>query len=268
MAKSTSVRSSGVAVSLVTLSAGLVSLFLLAPILAIIPLSFNSSADLRYPIESITLDWYHTVLRPDPWLAALKNSIAIAVPVSLLATLFGTSAAYGLYQLRSKRAALLLTGVFLAPLIVPTVITALALYFFMAKIGLLGSYWAMVLGHTILSVPFVVLMVSVSLRRLDPQLIRAGLSLGGSPSTVGRTIVLPLILPGVLSGAILAFVQSFDEVVVAVFLAGPQQFTLPRQLLSSLQYRLDPSIVAISTLLILATTFLFGFADWLRSRQR
>ena len=240
-------------------------LFLIGPILFIIPLSFSTSPGLRYPVEGFTLDWYRAVLEPQPWMFAFKNSLLIALPVTFISTILGTAAAYGLYLSRSRSVAIY-TAIFLAPLAVPSVITALALYFLMSYLNLLGTFVGLIIGHVIVSVPFVVLMVTASIRNLDPSLIKAALNLGASPVTAFRTVTLPLIFPGVAAGAILAFIQSFDEVIIAVFLAGPSQYTLPRQLFSALEYRLEPSIVAVSTLLILVTTLLLGFVEWLRAR--
>ena len=242
-------------------------LFLIGPILFIIPLSFSASPGLKYPIEGLTLDWYRAVLEPQPWMFAFKNSLLIAFPVTFISTALGTAAAFGLHLSKSRSAAIY-TGIFLAPLVVPSVITALALYFLMSYAGLLGTFIGVIIGHVIVCVPFVVLMVTVSIRNLDLGLIRAALNLGASPTTAFRTVTLPLILPGLAAGAILAFIHSFDEVILAVFLAGPSQYTLPRQLFTALEFRLDPSIVAVSTLLILVTTLLFGLVEWLRAKQR
>ncbi|MCZ7472700.1 MULTISPECIES: ABC transporter permease [Rhizobium/Agrobacterium group] len=242
-------------------------LFLIGPILFIIPLSFSSSPSLKYPVEGFTFDWYRTVLQPHPWMSSLKNSLLIAIPVTLISSTLGTAAAYGLH-LSKSRSVVLYTGIFLAPLVVPSVIIALALYFLMSKAGLIGTFLGVIIGHVVVCVPFVVLMVSVSIRNLDPVLVRAALNLGASPWNAFRTITLPLISPGLVAGALLAFIHSFDEVILAVFLAGPSQYTLPRQLFSALEYQLDPSVIAVSTLLVLVTGLLFGAVEWLRARQR
>lgn len=242
-------------------------LFLVGPILFMIPLSFGTSPNLKYPLTGLTLDWYRKVLEPQPWMFALKNSILIAIPVTVVSTALGTAAAFGLH-LSKSRSSVLFRGLFLAPLVVPSVITALALYFLMSYVGLLGTFLGVIIGHVTICVPFVVLMVTVSIRHLDPGLVKAALSLGASPINAFRTVTLPLILPGLAAGAILAFIQSFDEVILAVFLAGPSQYTLPRQLFSALEFRLDPSIIAVSTILVVVTAVLFGLVEWARTRQR
>ena len=155
----------------------------------------------------------------------------------------------------------------ISPMMVPWVITALAAYFVFARVGLAGSFTGMILAHTVLAVPFVVITVTATLQGFDRNLVRAAQSLGARPITAFFGVTLPLILPGVVSGAIFAFVTSFDEIVVALFIASPAQFTLPRQLFSGLRDNLDPSIVAIATLLIVVSIALMAVVELLRWRS-
>ena len=145
-------------------------------------------------------------------------------------------------------------------------ITALAAYFMFARIGLVGTFTGMILAHTVLAVPFVVITVTATLQGFDRNMVRAAQSLGAHPLAAFFGVTLPLIMPGVISGAIFAFVTSFDEIVVALFIAAPAQFTLPRQLFSGLRDNLDPSIVAVATLLLAVSVMLMGLIELLRWR--
>ncbi|WP_422367393.1 ABC transporter permease [Pelagibius sp.] len=239
--------------------------FLILPIVAIIPISFSSGSFLSYPLPGLSWQWYENVLRPTPWLESTWNSLIIAVGATTLATVLGTLAAYGLTSAKFPGHALVV-GLIISPLIVPLIIIALGVYFFFARVGLLGTFAGLILAHTALGVPFVVISVMASLAGFDRRLVRASESLGARPTTTFRVITLPLIAPGVVSGALFAFITSFDEIVVALFIASPAQFTLPRQLFAGLRDQLDPSIVAIATLLILFTAGLLGLFEVLRRR--
>jgi len=244
----------------------LVFIFLLAPIIIIIPISFSSSSLLNYPLPGLSLRWFEVIFTPYPWMLSLRNSVVIASVTTVLATSLGTLAAYGLTSVEFRLKPLLM-ALLISPMMVPLVITALAAYFLFARIGLAGSFTGMILAHTVLSVPFVVITVTATLQGFDRNLVRAAQSLGAKPITAFFGVTLPLILPGVVSGAIFAFVTSFDEIVVALFIASPAQFTLPRQLFSGLRDNLDPSIVAIATLLIVVSICLMAVVELLRWRS-
>lgn len=250
---------------LVRVAAGFGFVFLLLPIILIIPISFSSGSFLNYPLPGLSLKWYAEALRPYPWLSSFRNSLVIALATTVLATALGTLAAVGLQQLQFRLKPLVL-GLLISPMVVPLVITALALYFFFASIELLGTFTGMILAHTVLATPFVVITVTATLSRFDPNLIRAAQSLGASPVTAFFKVMLPIIMPGVASGAIFAFITSFDEIVVALFIASPAQFTLPRQLFTGLRDQLDPSIVAVAVMLILLSTLLLIAIEVLRAR--
>jgi len=244
----------------------LVFIFLLAPIIIIIPISFSSSSLLNYPLPGLSLRWFEVIFTPYPWMLSLRNSVVIASVTTVLATSLGTLAAYGLTSVEFRLKPLLM-ALLISPMMVPLVITALAAYFLFARVGLAGSFTGMILAHTVLSVPFVVITVTATLQGFDRNLVRAAQSLGARPITAFFGVTLPLILPGVVSGAIFAFVTSFDEIVVALFIASPAQFTLPRQLFSGLRDNLDPSIVAIATLLIVVSICLMAVVELLRWRS-
>jgi len=251
---------------LVRLAAGLGFAFLLVPILIIVPISFSSGSFLNYPLPGFSLKWYEAALAPFPWLSSFQNSLVIGVATTVLATSVGTLAAVGLQTLRFRGKALLVAFL-ISPMVVPLVITALALYFFFASVELLGSFTGMILAHTVLAIPFVVITVSATLQGFDQTLVRAAQSLGANPLSAFRTVTLPLIMPGIVSGAIFAFITSFDEIVVALFIASPEQFTLPRQLFSGLRDQLDPSIVAVAVMLIGLSTLLIVVVEVLRWRS-
>lgn len=244
----------------------LIFIFLLAPIVIIIPIAFSSSSLLNYPLPGLSLRWFEVIFTPYPWMLSLRNSVIIASVTTVLATLLGTLAAYGLTSVEFRLKPLLM-ALLISPMMVPLVITALAAYFVFARVGLAGTFTGMILAHTVLAVPFVVITVTATLQGFDRNLVRAAQSLGARPLTAFFGVTLPLILPGVVSGAIFAFVTSFDEIVVALFIASPAQFTLPRQLFSGLRDNLDPSIVAIATLLIVVSIGLMAVVELLRWRS-
>ncbi len=245
--------------------AGLGFVFMLVPILAIVPLSFNGASYLSYPLRGLSWQWYEAVFAPTPWMPALWNSITIGLATTVLATAVGTSAAYGLAYAAfpGKR---LVAALLISPMVVPIVITALAVYLAFAQFGLVQSFAGLVLAHTVLAVPFVVITVGATLHGFDRNMVRAAASLGAGPLTAFRTVTLPLTAPGVLAGAVFAFVTSFDDVVVALFLAGPQQFTVPRRMFNALRDKLDPSIIALAVFLTLVSVLLLGTVELLRWR--
>lgn len=230
-------------------------LFLIAPVIAVIPLSFNSEPYLAYPLAGFSLRWYEAVFTSENWLNALKSSLIVGTATTLIAPPLGTLAAFGLMQLgfRPRR---IVTGVLLLPLAVPAVVVALALYISFSKLGLANSYAGLIIAHTALATPFVVVTVSATLANFDYTLLRAAASLGAGPIRTFRRVVLPLILPGVISGGLFAFITSWDDVIVALFIAGPRQRTLPRQMFSGLREQLDPSIMVVASLMIAVSVLL------------
>jgi putative spermidine/putrescine transport system permease protein len=244
-------------------AAWMVLIFLMAPILVIIPLSFNGGSFLSFPMDGWSLRWYQQVFNSPQWLFALKNSVLIGVASMSLATVLGTLAALGL-NLADFRMKALLMAVLLSPMIVPTVITAVGIYFLFSTLGLASTYLGMVLAHTALATPFVLIAVNATLQGLDRGLLRAAASLGAGPVRTFYRITLPLILPGVASGAVFAFATSFDEVVVSLLLAGPEQRTLPREMFSGVRENLSPSITAVAFLLTLLSTLFLLTLGWLQ----
>ncbi|UWS31594.1 ABC transporter permease [Erwinia pyrifoliae] len=245
--------------------AAAVLLFLIVPVLTIVPLSFNASSFLSYPLSGFSLRWYHTFFHSQQWLGALGNSLLIAPLATLLATALGVLAAMGLVrgEFRGKGVVM---AIIISPMVAPVVIIALGMFFFFARLSLLNSYPGLVLAHALLGVPFVVITVVAVLKSYDTNLSRAAASLGASPLRVFRKVTLPLIAPGVFSGALFAFAASFDEVVVTLFLASPSQRTLPIQMFAGIRENLDPTIAAAASLMIGASLILLIVMEMLRRR--
>jgi len=245
---------------------GLVFAFLLLPVLAIMPLSFNAGSFLSYPLAGISLRWYANLAGSAGWLAAFRNSLLVALAVTALATPLGALAALGLARLTSVFKPLIV-AVLLAPMFVPVIIIAVATYFLYAPLGLTNSYLGLVLAHTTLATPFVVLVVRAALRGFDGSVLRAAASLGARPLTVIRRVLLPLIAPSVMTAAVFAFMTSFDEIVVAMFLAGTAHKTLPLQMFDGARDQISPAITAAATLLVVVSVLLLGIVEWLRRRR-
>lgn len=242
-----------------------VLLFLMVPVLAVIPLSFNSEPFLSYPLTGVSLRWYEAVLSSPQWMAALKSSVIVGVATVLIATPLGTLAAFGLVRKRMPQAQLLM-GLLLLPMALPVVVVALALYIFLTRLGLANSYVGLIVAHCVLATPFVLVSVTASLAGFDFTQVRAGASLGARPLRVFFLVTLPQIAPGVATGAIFAFITSWDEVVVALFVAGPGQRTLPRQMFAGLREQLDPSIMVVATIMIVISVLLVALGFVLRHR--
>lgn len=243
-----------------------VLLFLIAPILVVMPLSFNAEPYFSYPMPGLSLRWYEDFFTNDRWTLALKNSMIVATAVTILATALGTVAALGLSRTRFWARDVVMS-LLISPMVVPLIISAIGMYFFYTRIGLSQSLPGLILAHTALATPFVVIVVTATLSGFDNSLTRAGASLGAPPPTVFFKVILPLILPGVISGALFACVTSFDESVVVLFLAGPEQRTLPKQMFSGIREMISPTITAAATLLIMFAVIMLTTIELLRRRS-
>jgi putative spermidine/putrescine transport system permease protein len=245
--------------------AGLVLFFLVFPIFVVVPISFSAANYLQFPPRSLSLRWYDAYFGGHGWIDATVLSFEIAAVVAVLATILGTAAAFGIVRsdFPMKK---VMYGALLSPLIVPSIITAIALYFLFAPLHLVGSFWGFVLAHTILALPLVVVVVTASLRGFDMTLERAALSLGAAPWTALRRVTLRIIAPGIATGALLAFLASFDEVVVALFLAGTDAVTLPKKIWDGVWLEITPVIAAASTIVIVLTIALFVVLELMRRR--
>jgi len=247
-----------------------VLVFLLAPLLVVIPLSFNAEPYFSFTDKMLTLQpdgfslrWYRDIIENPQWLEAMQNSLIIALASTALATVLGTLAAMGLARsnmpFRDFFMALLIS-----PLIVPIVIAAAGMYFFYSSVGLAQTTLGIIFAHTALGVPFVVITMTATLSGFDQSLIKASSSLGADPFTTFFRVTLPLVAPGMISGALFAFAASFDEVVTVLFLGGPEQRTIPRQMWSGIREQISPTILAVATLLILFSSLLLLAVEMLR----
>jgi putative spermidine/putrescine transport system permease protein len=244
---------------------GLILAFLAVPILVVVVASFSSASYLTFPPPAFGLRWYREYLGSAGWLDATALSLVVAAGVVVLSAVLGTLAAVGLAKLPPAARAFA-AALFLSPLIVPVIVVAIGIYYAFSHYGLIGSPLGLLLAHTCLAVPFVVTSVGASLAGLDRRLEQAAASLGATPWGTFRQVTLPLIRPGVLVGALFAFITSFDELVVALFLTGPNTVTLPRRMWDDLRFAIDPTIAAVSTLTIVLTAALLGGAHLLRRR--
>jgi putative spermidine/putrescine transport system permease protein len=241
--------------------------FLLLPILVIVPLSFSASSFLAYPMPGWSLQWYENLFTAPEWIRAAKNSFIVAPAATVIATVLGTLTAVGLARVQFPGKGALMS-VLIAPMVVPIVVVGVATYLFFAPLGLADSYTGLILVHAALGAPFVVTTVLATLQGFNHNLIRASLACGASPPETFFRVTLPVIAPGVISGALFAFATSFDEVVVTLFIAGPSQVTLPRQMFTGIRENINPTIAAVATLLTIFTTTLMLALEWIRGRRR
>jgi len=234
--------------------------FLLLPLVAIIPLSFNAGSFLSYPLAGLSWRWYASLLGPGDWVTAFENSLIVATGASALATPLGMLAALGLTRLPSVIRPLLV-AVLLAPMFVPVVVVAVSVYLAYAPLGLADSYSGLIVTHATLASPFVVVLIGSGLQTIEPSVLRAASSLGASPPRVLLRVLLPLIAPSVLAAALMAFATSFDEIVVALFLAGTEHKTLPMKMFEGARDEISPLITAAATLLIFTSVILLSLAE-------
>lgn len=240
---------------------GLIALWLTLPTLVVIPIGFSGEASFRFPPDAWSLRWYERFFDGESgWLDAALASLKIGLLSALAATVLGTAAAIGLHRWARPRAAQLLRGALLTPMIVPGIVVAIGVYALFLKLRLLGTTRGFVTAHAMLGMPLVLVTVTASLQALDPQLERAAASLGAGPWATARRVTLPLIAPGVLSGALFAFMASFDEVVIALFIKSPYLETLPVQMFASMTRETDPTVAAAATLILLLTMILLVVA--------
>ena len=242
-----------------------VLVFLVAPIAVIVPLSFSAGSFFHYPLPALSLRWYEDFFTSPFWLAALKNSLFLGSVAASLATVLGTLAAIGLWRSSFALRGLIL-AVLISPMIVPVVIVAVGAYFAFAPLHLTDGFAGLILVHTALGAPFVVITVLATLSSFDRNLLRAAAVCGASPVEAFRRVMLPVILPGVASGAVFAFATSFDEVVVVLLMGGPEQRTLPRQMFAGINDNISLTITAAATLLITFSTLLMASVAALRRR--
>ncbi len=252
---------------------GLIFFFLIAPILTIIPLSFNAEnfftftpAMLAFDPDGYSLKHYRDFFSNPDWQQALRNSVQIAPAATILSVSLGTLAAIGLSQTHVpfRRA---IMAILISPMIVPLIISAAGMYFFYSRIGLQGTYLGVVLAHAALGIPFVIITVTATLVGFDDSLTRAAANMGANPVRTFFKVQMPLILPGVISGGLFAFITSFDEVVVVLFVGSAGQKTLPWQMFTGLREQISPTILAVATILVVISIALLTTVELLRRRS-
>ena len=272
---------------------GLIFLFLILPILIVLPLSFNvepyfsfTTGMLNFDPEAFSMRWYQDILlngmaSPDAtfswawlsdtwnngqWIRAIRNSFFIGTCATLLSTCLGTLAAIGLSRSEMPYRRLIMS-VLISPMIVPLVITAAGMFYFYSQVHLSQTYLGVIMAHAVLGTPFVIITVTATLVGFDKSLVQASQSLGAGALTTFRKVQMPLIIPGVISGGLFAFITSFDEVVAVLFLASPEQRTIPRQMWSGIREQISPTILAVATLLVILSIILLTVLELLRRRS-
>lgn len=227
--------------------------FLLAPLAAILPLAFTDSVFLNYPIRAYSTRWFDELMTAEVWRRSIVNSLIIGIGTTLLATILGTLGALGLRRQASSWFFSFVRTAFLLPMVVPAVVLGVGMQLMFARYNLTNSYLGVIIAHTVIAVPFVVINVLAVLQAIDPRLEQAAASLGAPPPTVLGRVTLPLAWPGIVSGAVFAFATSLDEVVLTLFVAGPNQRTLARQMFSSIRENISPAIAAAAFVFIAGT---------------
>jgi putative spermidine/putrescine transport system permease protein len=229
--------------------------YLLAPTLVIVPMSFTQARILSFPPQGFSFQWYQRMFTDPQWASGMVNSVQVATLTAILATILGTLAALGLTRGRFPGRTLV-NAVALSPLIVPVVVIAIGMFGLFVQWRIAGSLVGLVLAHTALALPFVIVNVGASLRTMDRNLELAAANLGADPRRSFMHVTLPLIMPGVLAGAIFAFITSWDEVVIAIFMTSARFRTLPVEMWEQVRQVVDPTVAAVSTTLLLVTTTL------------
>lgn len=249
---------------LLWLAVGLVLIYLVLPSLIVIAMSFSGGLFLEFPPRVLSTRWHETYWTSSAWLGATVRSVKVGVLVTVLATVIGTMASLALARPAFPGRALL-NALILSPVIVPTIVLSIGIYSVYARWRLIGTTVGLVLAHTLLALPFVVLNVTAVLLKLDRSLDRAARIHGAGPFYAFRRVTLPLIWPGMAAGAILAFLTSFDEIVIAMFVSGGDP-TLPKLMFDGIRYELNPVVAAVSSQLILVTSLALLCSAWLRRR--
>lgn len=244
----------------------LVLAFLVFPVFVVAPVSFSSAKYLQFPPPGWSLQWYENYFSRPGWVPATLLSIRVALITAVLATTLGTAASLALVRGRfpGRNA---INSFMVSPLVVPGIIVAIGIYFFYAQARLVGNPLGLALAHTALALPFVVTNVSATLHGFDERLEYAAMNLGANRWQTFRRITLPIIRPGVFAGALFAFIVSFDELIVALFVSGSGAVTLPRKMWDSLRQEIDPTIAAVSTILITLSILILLTAELLRQRS-
>jgi putative spermidine/putrescine transport system permease protein len=234
---------------------------LVAPIVIIFPLAFSGESFLHFPPRTYSLRWFENFFSRDDWIVPTITSVKVAVLATISSVLIGVPAAYAIVRGRFPGKGVV-SAILISPMIVPVLVFAIALYAIYARFGFIGSVWGLAFGHTVLALPFVVVTVSAGLKSTDEKLEAAALTMGAGPIRAFWFITLPVLRPAIVSAAFMAFVTSFDDVVLAMFLAGVNAKTLPLRIWEGIRFEIDPTISAVSVLLVLTTVGLKFIAEW------
>ena len=246
-------------------SVTIIAIWIIAPIFVVILTSFNEAASFHFPPKSYSLRWYENFISDPAWMRAFGNSIVVALLVTVSATAIGTLAAIGLYKSSffGKNA---LAGLMIGPMIIPGILIAIGLYSVFTQLNMLGSLPGFVIAHTVVALPLVIINVLAALSTFDPKLEQASESLGAGQWVTFRRILLPLIMPGVLAGAIFAFITSFDEIIISLFIQSPFLQTLPAKMFQSVTQDSDPTVAAVAVFMMLISVGLASTTRFLKSR--
>jgi putative spermidine/putrescine transport system permease protein len=245
----------------------LVAIYLILPTLFVVPMSFGSASTFSFPPKDFSLDLYRNFFSDSIWLTSLRNSVLVGLIAATMATVVGTAAAVALHQMNG-RFARLARSLLMIPMVTPGIVVAVAIYICFLQWHLVGTVQGYVLAHAAIGVPFVLVSVTSSLSGFDAMLLRASASLGASPARTFLRVTMPLIGRGIITGAIFAFVTSFDEVVIALFLRAPDFQTMPVQMYNSVTFELDPTIAAASSLVVIIVTAICFTAQILGTRSK
>jgi ABC-type spermidine/putrescine transport system permease subunit II len=245
---------------------GLILLFLIIPNFIVVPISFSNSSLLHFPPQGFSLRWYERYWELPGWVGATVNSIVVGILTSVLATLIGSLTAYGLVRgsFPGKR---FVEALLILPIIIPSLVTAIALFNVMAHLKLLGTLPGFVIGHTVIALPFAITIMSNALRGIDPVLEQAARSLGASRLTTIRRVTLPVALPAVVSSMLFAFLISFDELLIALFISTSTFATLPKKLWEGIRFDIEPTLAAVSTLLVAFSLLLLALIGLAMSKM-
>ncbi len=250
---------------LITVVVALAMIMMILPNVIILPASFGGEDYIIFPPRSLSTKWYTAFFETPAWRNATVNSIVVAILATIASTVLGTLAALGMARLAEKTRGLIMSF-FLLPTIVPTIITAVALYGLLSRTGLRGGVLGIVIGHTIIATPFVVINVIAALQRMDIRLEHGARSLGASPLRAFYYVTLPIIWPGIAAGAAFAFLTSFSELVLALFLTSGATTTLPVQMWSGIRFEINPTVAAASSLFVVVSCAMLLVVGMLRRR--
>lgn len=246
-----------------TLFCAIVFVFLMLPLFVIFPISFSASPYLEFPPRGLSFQWYQRYFHSSNWIDSTLLSVRVALMTTFFSTVIGTLASIGLTKSKFKGKRLI-NAIIISPMVVPAIIIAVSFYFLFAKWHLIGTETGLIFAHTVMALPFVVVNVTAALKGFDERLEQAAMNLGANRFETFMRITLPLISPGVITGALFAFITSFDEIVIAIFIAGSRAATLPKQMWDGIRMEINPTTAAVSSLLVSISILLLLSVEMLR----